>query len=71
MLNYWHWAGVTPYTSVFTLAGSCVFDKQSLRVKAGHLANLRPAFVAEFLKDDSLDRLCILNSPTCVGLWYG
>ena len=32
---------------------------------------LRPAFVAEFLKDSSPDRLCILNSPTCVGLRYG
>ena len=30
ILNYWHWAGVSPYTSDFSLAGTCVFDKQSL-----------------------------------------
>ncbi len=32
MLNYWHWAGVSPYTSAFALAGTCVFDKQLLSV---------------------------------------
>src|SRR3990167_1746530 len=32
MLNYWHWAGVSPYTSSFDLAGTCVFVKQSLSV---------------------------------------
>ena len=31
-LNYWHWAGVSPYTSAFALARTCVFDKQSLSV---------------------------------------
>ena len=28
-LTFRHWTGVTPYTSSFELAGSCVFDKQS------------------------------------------
>jgi len=32
ILNYWHWAGVSPYTSSFDLAGTCVFVKQSLSV---------------------------------------
>ncbi len=32
VLNYWHWAGVSPYTSAFALAGTCVFVKQSLNV---------------------------------------
>lgn len=32
VLNYWHWAGVSPYTSSFELAGTCVFVKQSLSV---------------------------------------
>ena len=80
MVNYWHWAGVSPYTSSFDLAGTCVFVKQSLSVfccnpvfyTGQDISNkLRPAFVAEFLKDSSPDRLCILNSPTCVGLRYG
>ena len=29
-LTYRHWAGVSPYTSAFALARTCVFDKQSL-----------------------------------------
>ena len=28
-LTFQHWAGVSPYTSAFTLAGTCVFVKQS------------------------------------------
>ena len=28
-LTFWHWSGVTPYTSSYEFAGSCVFDKQS------------------------------------------
>ena len=30
-LTYRHWAGVSPYTSPYGLARTCVFDKQSLR----------------------------------------
>ena len=26
---FWHWAGITPYTSSYDLAESCVFGKQS------------------------------------------
>ena len=29
-LTFRHWAGVSPYTSAFTFAETCVFDKQSL-----------------------------------------
>ena len=29
-LTFQHWAGVSPYTSSFDLAQTCVFDKQSL-----------------------------------------
>ena len=29
-LTFQHWAGVSPYTSTFVLAQTCVFDKQSL-----------------------------------------
>ena len=28
-LTFQHWAGVSPYTSTFVLAQTCVFDKQS------------------------------------------
>ena len=28
-LTFSHWSGVTPYTSSYEFAGSCVFDKQS------------------------------------------
>ena len=27
-LTFWHWSGVTPYTSSYEFAGSCVFGKQ-------------------------------------------
>ena len=52
-LTFRHWSGVTPYTSSFEFAGSCVFGKQlvgnlSLRPRdfheAGLIANLRPLF---------------------------
>ncbi len=28
-LTFWHWAGVSPYTSSYDFAEACVFDKQS------------------------------------------
>lgn len=51
-MTFWHWTGITLYTSSFELAESCVFDKQSpphhsLRpelLQAGLIANLRPLF---------------------------
>jgi len=78
-LTFWHWSGVTPYTSSCELAGSYVFGKQS----PGSLS-LRPPFnggralsltygrfFAEFLEDLSLVRLGLLDLTTCVGLGYG
>ena len=80
-LTFWHWSGVTPYTSSYEFAGSCVFDKQSPGI-----LSLRPSspkgvgqalfrrygrFFAEFLEDLSLVRLGLLDLTTCVGLWYG
>ena len=36
-LTFRHWAGVSPYTSPFGLARTCVFDKQSLEpILCGH-----------------------------------
>ena len=78
-LTFRHWSGVTPYTSSYEFAGSCVFGKQS----PGSLS-LRPTiasgqallrtygrFFAEFLEDLSLVRLSLLDLSTCVGLRYG
>ena len=37
-LTFWHWSGVTPYTSSYEFAGSCVFGKQ-----LPGILSLRPA----------------------------
>ena len=85
-LTFRHRAGVSPYTSAYALAETCVFSKQSdgpflcdprqLTGQAGSpsrvplLPKLRGHF-AEFLSHVSLDRLGILFPPICVGLRYG
>ena len=85
-LTFQHRAGVSPYTSAYALAETCVFGKQSLgpilcgrsqlRTKspslktAPLLPKLRGHF-AEFLNKGSPAHLRILISPTCVGLRYG
>src|SRR3989344_7098592 len=51
-LTFSHWSGVTPYTSSYEFAGSCVFVKQSPGVlslrpdlhREGHIPKLRPLF---------------------------
>ncbi len=81
-LTFQHRAGVSPYTSSFDLAETCVFAKQSLGpIHCGHFRLLHPnvapllpklrGSVAEFLNNSSLARLRIFSSPTCVGLRYG
>ena len=80
-LTFRHWSGVTPYTSSYEFAGSCVFGKQlpgklSLRPPAlaseGQALSLTYGrFFAEFLEDISLVRLALLELTTCVGLRYG
>ena len=77
LLTFQHRAGVTPYTSSFDLAESCVFAKQSLGPfhcgllsQAPLIPKLRGQF-AEFLNQVSLLRLGIFYPPTCVGLRYG
>ena len=77
LLTFQHRAGVTPYTSSFDLAESCVFDKQSPGpIHCGSysgaplIPKLRGQF-AEFLNNASPVRLRILSSSTCVGLRYG
>ena len=75
-LTFRHWAGVSPYTSSFDFAETCVFGKQLLEpllcgriAPAPLLPKLRGHF-AEFLNNSSLAGLRILSSPTCVGLRY-
>ncbi len=80
-LTFWHWSGVTPYTSSCEFAGSCVFGKQSvgnlslrprlLAEKGQALSQSYGRYFAEFLEDLSLVRLGLLDQTTCVGLRYG
>ena len=86
-MTFRHRAGVSPYTSSFDFAETCVFGKQSLGpFHCGHLelqsakdfhstvAPLLPKLrgnFAEFLNEGFLDHLGILYPPTCVGLGTG
>ena len=76
-MTFQHRAGVSPYTSPFGLAETCVFDKQSLGpffcawlAPVPLLPKLRGHF-AEFLNNTSPVGLWIFSSSTCVGLRYG
>ena len=76
-MTFRHRAGVSPYSSPFGFAETCVFDKQSLGpFLCGHipmaplLPKLRGHF-AEFLNNASPAGLRIFSSLTCVGLRYG
>ena len=76
-MTFQHRAGVSPYTSPFGLAETCVFAKQSLGPllcdllsQVPLLPKLRGHF-AEFLNNASLVGLRIFSSSTCVGLRYG
>ena len=77
LLTFQHRAGVSPYTSSFDLAETCVFDKQSPGPfhcgsisGAPLIPKLRGQF-AEFLNYPSPVGLRILFLTTCVGLRYG
>jgi hypothetical protein len=86
-VTFRHRAGVSPYTSSYDFAETCVFGKQSLgpfhcgplalgSVKELHAtgASLLPKLrdhFAEFLNEGSSDRLGILYLPTCVGFGTG
>ena len=76
-VTFQHRAGVSPYTSSFDLAETCVFDKQlpgpfhcGSVSRAPLIPKLRGQF-AEFLNNSSPVGLRILFLPTCVGLRYG
>ena len=76
LLTFRHWAGVSPYTSAFAFAETCVFAKQSPgpfhcgldqpfaqgeNCEAPLLPKLRGQF-AEFLNEGSPDRLVVLTT---------
>ena len=76
-MTFRHRAGVSPYTSPFGFAETCVFVKQlpgpfhcDLLSQAPLLPKLRGQ-LAEFLDNPSPVGLRILSSSTCVGLRYG
>ena len=76
-LTFQHRAGVSPYTSPFGFAETCVFDKQSPgpfycgRLPPAPLLPKLRGHYAEFLNNPSPVGLRILSSSTCVGLRYG
>ena len=51
-LTFRHWAGVSPYTSTFVLAETCVFGKQSLGLINCGLATLSTSVLASILMID-------------------
>ena len=77
LLTFQHWAGVSPYTSSFEFAETCVFAKQlpgTIHCGSVSGAPLIPKLrgqYAEFLNNPSPESLRILSSSTCVGLRYG
>ena len=77
LLTFRHRAGVSPYTSSFDLAETCVFAKQSpgpILCGSVSRAPLIPKLrgqLAEFLNNPSPVGLRIFFLSTCVGLRYG
>ena len=80
-VTFWHWAGITPYTSSYEFAESCVFGKQSPELFCCGLtaevairqvlSRSYNRFIAEFLKHSYPVSLSILYSSTSVRLRYG
>jgi hypothetical protein len=85
LLTFRHWAGVSPYTSAFAFAETCVFGKQSLEpiscdLLIPHLREklLRLPFFQRYgvnlpssLTEVRSFTLGDFPLPTCVGLRYG
>ncbi len=77
LVTFWHWAGVSPYTSPCGFAETCVFGKQLHEIfscgpdKSGQgLSRSYTCCIAEFLSSSYLDHLGLLDLPTGVGLRY-
>ena len=62
-LTFRHWSGVTPYTSPYGFAESCVFGKQSIGIfRCGRHVSLRSPLVTERLSRNTGRRI----NPTIV-----
>ena len=86
-MTFRHRAGVSPYTSSYDFAETCVFGKQSPGPLRCDPLRLPPAWgvhpngalllpklrsqLAEFLNEGSPVHLSMLYRPTCVGVRYG
>ena|SRR6185312_6733256 len=76
-LTFRHRAGVSPYTSTFVLAQTYVFGKQLHGFFSCDQQSWQALFrsygrcFAEFLNEESLVHLGLLDLSTCVGLRYG
>ena len=76
-MTFQHRAGVSPYTSPFGFAETCVFAKQLREPLFCGQLSLAPLFpklrghFAEFLNNTSPVGLWIFSSSTCVGFRYG
>ena len=86
LVTFRHWAGVSPYTSAFALAETCVFGKQSVGPISCSLLIpsreerklLRPPFFQRYgvnlpssLTEGRSFTLGVFSLPTSVGLRYG
>ncbi len=58
-LTFWHWAGVSPYTSSYELARTCVFDKQLLGIF--RCALLRSSFHSELRRTGPNSHIVLLE----------
>ncbi len=73
-LTFWHWTGITFYTSTYVLAESCVFDKQFPPFfrcgpglhRGGPYPEVTVAILPSSLVISYLDCLSILYLPTSV-----
>ena len=80
-LTFRHWSGVTPYTSSYEFAGSCVFDKQSAkqhslrplsRSRDGRAySEVTPAFLPSSLGSNHHFTLVFSTRPPVSVLGYG
>ena len=62
-MTFWHWTGITFYTSTYVLAESCVFDKQS-----PPFLSLRPRLLEADLIPKLRSLLCQVPYPLVVSI---
>src|SRR3989338_10684953 len=79
-VTFWHWAGISPYTSAYARSQGPVFliNSRLASFAAAHvfrrgqpLFRSYGCFIAEFLDASYPEHLSLLDYPTGVGLRYG